>query len=70
MAQLNGVMAADFSDFHFEIDKSVTKLKELEGASGHTNNSMGEFSEGLGAVDKTLGLFGIRIGPQVQALRE
>jgi hypothetical protein len=70
MAQLNGVMAADFSDFHFEIDKSVTKLKELEGATGHTAGSMDDFTEGLGAVDKTLGLFGIRIGPQIQALRE
>jgi hypothetical protein len=70
MAQLSGVMTADFSDFHFEIDKSITKLKGLEGAAGHTNSSMGEFSEGLSAVDKTLGVLGIRIGPQIQALRE
>jgi len=70
MAQLNGVMAADFSDFHFEIDKSVTKLKELEGATGHTSGAVEDFSQGLGMVDKTLGLFGIRIGPQIQALRE
>jgi hypothetical protein len=70
MAVLNGVMAADFSDFMFEVDKSVVKLKELEGASGQTNNAIGGFAEGLGAVDKTLGLFGIRIGPQIQALRE
>jgi len=70
MAQLSGVMTADFSDFHFEIDKSVVKLKELEGASTHTSGAVGEFSEGLSTVDKTLGLFGIRIGPQIQALRE
>jgi len=70
MAQLSGVMTADFSDFHFEIDKSVTKLKELEGASTHTSGAVGEFSEGLSTVDKTLGLFGVRIGPQIQALRE
>jgi hypothetical protein len=70
MAQLSGVMTADFSDFHFEIDKSITKLKGLEGATGYTNSSMNEFSEGLGTVDKTLGVLGIRIGPQIQALRE
>ena len=70
MAQLSGVMTADFSDFHFEIDKSVTKLKDLESAAGHTNSGMGEFSEGLGTVDKTLNVLGIRIGPQIQALRE
>src|SRR6187397_2643864 len=63
-------MTADFSDFHFQIDKSVTKLKSLEGAAEHTTGSMGEFSEGLGTVDKTLGVLGIRIGPQIQALRE
>jgi transcriptional regulator with XRE-family HTH domain len=70
MAQLSGVMTADFSDFHFEIDKSITKLKGLEGATGHTNSAMGEFSEGLGTVDKTLNVLGIRLGPQIQALRE
>jgi len=70
MAQLSGVMTADFSDFHFEIDKSIVKLKDLEGATAGTNNSMGGFADGLSAVDKTLGLFGIRIGPQIQALRE
>ena len=70
MAQLSGVMTADFSDFYFEIDKSVVKLKDLEGAAGRTNSGMGEFSEGLGTVDKTLNLFGVRIGPQIQALRE
>ena len=70
MAQLSGVMTADFSDFYFEIDKSVVKLKDLEGAAGRTNSGMGEFSEGLGTVDKTLNVLGIRIGPQIQALRE
>jgi hypothetical protein len=70
MAQLSGVMTADFSDFHFEIDKSVTKLKELEGATAHTSGTFDDFSQGLGSVDKILGVFGIRIGPQIQALRE
>jgi hypothetical protein len=70
MAQLSGVMTADFSDFHFEIDKSIVKLKDLEGASGTTNSAMGGLDAGLSAVDKTLSLFGIRIGPHIQALRE
>ena len=70
MAQLSGVMTADFSDFMFEIDKSVVKLQGLEGASAQTNSAMGEFSQGLGTVDKTLSVLGIRIGPQIQALRE
>jgi hypothetical protein len=70
MAQLSGVMTADFSDFHFEIDKSVVKLKGLEGASSQTNSAMGDFSEGLGVADKTLNALGIHIGPQIQAIRE
>jgi len=70
MAILNGVMTADFSDFYFEVDKSVVKLKEMEGASGQTNSAMGEFSEGLGVADKTLNALGIHIGPQIQAIRE
>jgi hypothetical protein len=70
MAQLSGVMTADFSDFHFEIDKSVVKLKDLEGASGHTNSAMGEFGEGLGVVDKTLNALGVHIGPQIRAIQE
>jgi hypothetical protein len=70
MAQLSGVMTADFSDFHFEIDKSVTKLKELEGATAHTSGTFDDFNQGLGSVDKILGVFGVRIGPQIQALRE
>ena len=70
MAQLSGVMTADFSDFHFEIDKSVVKLKDLEGASGQTNSAMGDFSAGLGVADKTLNALGIHIGPQIQAIRE
>jgi len=70
MAQLSGVMTADFSDFHFEIDKSVTKLKGLEGASAQTNSAMGDFSEGLGVADKTLNALGVHIGPQIQAVRE
>jgi len=70
MAQLSGVMTADFSDFHFEIDKSVVKLKDLEGASGHADNALGEFSEGLGVVDKTLNALGVHIGPQIRAIQE
>jgi hypothetical protein len=70
MAQLNGVMTADFSDFAFEVDKSVVKLKELEGASGHTSGAIDDFSQGLSAADKTLGLFGVNIGPQIRALKE
>jgi hypothetical protein len=70
MAQLSGVMTADFSDFMFEIDKSVVKLKDLEGAAGYTNQSIDDFSQGLSAADKTLGALGIHIGPQIQALRE
>jgi len=70
MAQLSGVMTADFSDFHFEIDKSVVKLKDLEGASGHADSAMGEFSEGLGVADKTLAALGVHIGPQIRAIQE
>jgi len=70
MAQLSGVMTADFSDFHFEIDKSVVKLKDLESASGHTDSAMGEFSEGLGVADKTLAALGVHIGPQIRAIQE
>jgi hypothetical protein len=70
MAQLSGVMTADFSDFYFEVDKSVVKLKEMEGASGHTNAAMGDLSAGLGVADKTLNALGIHIGPQIQAIRE
>ena len=70
MAQLSGVMTADFSDFHFEIDKSVVKLKDLESASGHTDNAMGDFSEGLGVADKTLAALGVHIGPQIRAIQE
>lgn len=70
MAQLSGVMTADFSDFHFEIDKSVTKLKELEGATGHTTGTFNQLDQGLSAADKTLGALGIHIGPQIQAMRE
>jgi hypothetical protein len=70
MAALSGVLAADFSQFVTEIDRSVVKLKEFETASGQTDNALGGMAEGLGQVDKTLGLFGVRIGPQVQALRE
>ena len=70
MAQLSGVMTADFSDFHFEIDKSVVKLQSLEGASAQTNSSMGDLSAGLSVADKTLNALGIHIGPQIQAIRE
>jgi len=70
MAQLSGVMTADFSDFMFEIDKSVVKLKDLEGATVHTYTALGGMADGLSQVDKTLNLFGVRLGPQVQALRE
>jgi len=70
MPALNGVMAADFSDFFFEVDKSVVKLKELEGASAHTSGSIDAFGEGMSQADRILGLFGIRIGPQIQAVRE
>jgi len=70
VAQLSGVMTADFSDFHFEIDKSVVKLKDLESASGTTNSSMSDLSAGLGVADKTLNALGIHIGPQIQAIRE
>jgi hypothetical protein len=70
MAQLSGVMTADFSDFYFEVDKSVAKLKGLEGASAQTNSAMGDFSEGLGVADKTLNALGVHIGPQIQAVRE
>jgi len=70
MAQLSGVMTADFSDFYFEVDKSVVKLKGLEGASAQTNSSMGDLSAGLSVADKTLNALGIHIGPQIQAIRE
>jgi len=70
MPALNGVMAADFSDFVFEVDKSVVKLRELEGASAHTSGSIDAFGEGMSQADRILGLFGIRIGPQIQAVRE
>jgi hypothetical protein len=70
MAQLSGVMTADFSDFHFEIDKSVTKLKDLEGATGHTTGTFNQLDQGLSAADKTLSALGIHIGPQIQAIRE
>jgi len=70
MAALTGTMTADFSDFVIEVDRSVVRLKELEGASGRTSGAIGEFSEGMSAADKMLSLFGIRIGPQIQAVRE
>src|SRR6187431_3097799 len=70
MAQLSGVMTADFSDFYFEVDKSVVKLQSLEGASASTNSSMGDLSAGLSVADKTLNALGIHIGPQIQAIRE
>jgi len=70
MAQLSGVMTADFSDFFFEIDKAKVKMFEFEGASGHADNAIGEFSQGLSGADKILGAFGVHIGPQIQALRE
>jgi len=70
MAQLSGVMTADFSDFYFEVDKAAVKLKGLEGASAQTNSSMGDLSAGLDVADKTLNTLGIHIGPQIQAIRE
>ena len=70
MAALTGTMNADFSDFFFEIDKAKIKLHELESASGETDNALGGMADGLQQVDKTLGLFGVRIGPQIQAMRE
>ena len=70
MAALTGVMTADFTGFIQEVDKSVVKLKQLESASSATSVEVDEFSDGLGQADKTLSLFGIRLGPQIQALRE
>jgi len=70
MAALTGTMNADFSDFFFEVDKAKIKLHELESATGQTDNALGGMAEGLGQVDKTLGLFGVRLGPQIQAMRE
>jgi hypothetical protein len=70
MAALTGVMTADFSDFVIEVDKSVVKLRELDGASVRTSGSIDDFSQGLSAADKTLGALGIHIGPQIQAIRE
>ena len=48
MAQLSGVMTADFSDFMFEIDKSVVKLLEFQRARRrHESESLDGFSDGL-----------------------
>jgi len=70
MAQLSGVMTADFSDFFFEVDKAVVKTRELENAGKSMGGGLSQLSDGLGTVDKTLGAFGVHIGPQIQALRE
>ena len=70
MAQLSGVMTADFSQFRIEVDKSVGKLLEFQRAGKGTSDSLDGFSDGLRQVDSSLSAMGIRIGPQIRALDE
>ena len=70
MAALTGVMTADFTQFVTEVDRSVIKLQELERGATETDSALGGFSDGLSQVDKTLGAVGVRISPQIQAMRE
>ena len=70
MAALTGSLTADFSGFVTEVDKSVTKLHELERAGTGTANAVGTFADSLSVADKTLAQAGIHIGPQIQAMRE
>jgi len=70
MAALSGVMTADFSQFTQEIDRSVVKLKELEGAGASTGNAFGDMAEGLGAADRVLSTVGVNLSKPIGALRE
>lgn len=42
----------------------------IKASTVDSSGAIGEFSAGLSNADKTLALFGIRIGPQIQALKE
>jgi hypothetical protein len=70
MAALTGVMTADFTQFTTEIDRSVTKLQEFERAGAGTSTAISGFADSLGTADRLLGSVGVRISPQIAALRE
>jgi transposase-like protein len=70
MAALSGVMTADFSQFTQEVDRSVVKLRELEGAGMSTGNAFGDMAEGLGAADRVLSTVGVNLSRPIGALRE
>src|SRR5688572_19549930 len=70
MAALTGVMTADFTQFTTEIDRSIVKLQQFERAGEGTSESITGFADSLGTADRLLGSVGVRISPQIAALRE
>lgn len=76
---------ADFENFNAAIDGAVAKLRnfkvvvdnsgskplgDTERAAKQTGNAFSNLATGLSAADKTLGAFGVHIGPEINALRE
>src|SRR5262245_9549352 len=51
-------------------NKAANELNTFAGGSKKTAGTIGELQTALGTADKTLGLFGVHIGPAIQALGE
>jgi len=81
---IQGIFLADFSQYNAAVDQADAKLRKFT-ASTTTHdtavrqfsrgteaagNSFGQLSQGLLAADKTLGAFGVHIGPEIHALQE
>jgi hypothetical protein len=78
---ISGKLIADFDSFHIATDKALGDLRSLEAGAGKVGPSLDRmttqgtsglttFHQGLSQADKVLAAFGVRIGPEIQAIRE
>ena len=81
---IQGIFQADFSQFNSAVDAADGKLRQftdssnrsesslrlVHGSSTRAGGAIGDLATGLSAADKTLGAFGVHIGPEIHALDE
>jgi hypothetical protein len=63
-------MEGHLAGFERTTTKTGTELSTFTSTAKASSNTFAQLSQGLGAVDRTLGLLGIHIGPEIHALRE
>lgn len=69
---VTGVATANqaLDSFGTQVISAEDAAKVLGGTVGTTTNAFGTFDKGISQADKVLAAFGVRIGPQIQAVRE